>query len=889
MRPPDVIQSVIRSWERKEYFQALLHAWGLNGFPYSAIRKLELHLTLRNLVFQACHFAVTQLGGMRGQKEEATTHLNELLSRPVPSCLVDHETVELNEAWCQSYRRRMVLAHLLCARAVVESMPADGVPSDGAFQTINSELSIHGAAPLTLAFLGDLCRQLFTGPRPHKAVREVWFPLARSDGGRESAEIAKFMLEPLAGEEGAVFIAVEQAFVPVDADFEQVFCHAPQLLAAQGICSPLSNVCVRIERAINPGLIDTPLLGSSCGGALALGLRSLWTGEPLKDDLVISFALTGSADLEPDGRCYPICFDAPKLRAVAHLARSTGRRIAFLVAEDQRLVGQTLNVDVVTSATLQDALTEAATTDNSGDTRGPAAVRCKTQAPRMSAQLQSQIEEARRATRKHDHDAAAQLWGEARKLAEGERNKPAEIRARLELCLVHLRDGRDVDEILPELNQCIREAKDPACGTQRPRLLHLLGEAHRLKGDPDQARGFFLSSLELARASAQKPDEGWALLSLSTLGQDTKARLELIQNAYDCFSAAYASGDQEQQHTAQHGSAFCHSLRAEVFGHRRIDDAMAEYARAIAGFRQLGREYEWNQANALFERGDLHARADDPELAAKDLFAAAELFKALDDPFMEAKSIMGLAELLDKCGQLTESQPYYEAAAAAVGRLKNQRNSAWIWFRYGLKLITLRDFEQGKAILASLVSKDWLGPSQRLDVFKQLCLVAKVTGNQEELECHSSAALDVIDKQIAVATDAEQRRRLIISKGHCFEELGDPDRAEVCFRRAIHAFESIEDRHGQIECWFNIAQLLAKKKQRKEEREGYEKVLSLIGDDRSSIHRGMALTMLAQLDIAEEQFEHARECLDLAEQANEPFNPMIPFIVQDLRSKLPAT
>ena len=45
--------------------------------------------------------------------------------------------------------------------------------------------------------------------------------------------------------------------------------------------------------------------------------------------------------------------------------------------------------------------------------------------------------------------------------------------------------------------------------------------------------------------------------------------------------------------------------------------------------------------------------------------------------------------------------------------------------------------------------------------------------------------------------------------------------------------------------------------------------------------------MLAQLDIAEEKFEHARQCLDLAEQQNEPFNPMIPLLVQDLRSKLP--
>ena len=172
-----------------------------------------------------------------------------------------------------------------------------------------------------------------------------------------------------------------------------------------------------------------------------------------------------------------------------------------------------------------------------------------------------------------------------------------------------------------------------------------------------------------------------------------------------------------QLSTALHSVTLC---AAEVFGPLRIDDAMAEYARALAIFRRLGAEYEWDQANIMFERGDLHGRADDPELAAKDLFAAAELFKKIDDHFMEAKSIMGLAELLDKCGHRAESRPYYEAAVAAVSQVKNQRNGAYIWFRYGLKLLELHEFEEGKSILTSMLSSDWLRPSQRLDVLKHV-------------------------------------------------------------------------------------------------------------------------------------------------------------------------
>ena len=35
-----------------------------------------------------------------------------------------------------------------------------------------------------------------------------------------------------------------------------------------------------------------------------------------------------------------------------------------------------------------------------------------------------------------------------------------------------------------------------------------------------------------------------------------------------------------------------------------------------------------------------------------------------------------------------------------------------------------------------------------------MCLVVKAPGHEEELECHSNAALGLIDEQIAIATSA---------------------------------------------------------------------------------------------------------------------------------------
>jgi len=348
------------------------------------------------------------------------------------------------------------------------------------------------------------------------------------------------------------------------------------------------------------------------------------------------------------------------------------------------------------------------------------------------------------------------------------------------------------------------------------------------------------------------------------------------------------SGDKEKQRAAKEGYAACHSWRAAIFDYLRIDDAMAEYARALDVFRDLGEDYEWDMADILFQRGDLQARADDPQLAWKDLLAASELFRKHDDQGREAECILGVAELLDKVGRRLESKGYYQAAASIAIQQNNRKKGAWILFRYACKLGELHEFEEAKTILNGLLGAGWLQPKQRLDVLKILCLNAKATGQQEELELHTKAAIEIIDGQIAEAKAADERRWLIISKGQMLEDLDEDERAIACFNRGIEAFEAVDDRQGLIECWSHIAEFMGKQKKRSEQREAYEKVLSLIGDDKDYFHLPMTLTMLAQLDIFEQRFEEARKLLDQAEQENKKLrNPAVLLIVHDLRSKLP--
>jgi len=189
-----------------------------------------------------------------------------------------------------------------------------------------------------------------------------------------------------------------------------------------------------------------------------------------------------------------------------------------------------------------------------------------------------------------------------------------------------------------------------------------------------------------------------------------------------------------------------------------------------------------------------------------------------------------------------------------------------------------------------LLEADWLKPGQRLDILKILCLTAKANGEQHELKEYSEALLKILDDQINCAASGGERRHLILSKGHTLDELEEHERALECYRRCVEACERANDRDGLIESWWSIAQALGKGKRREQERQAYEKILSLDGGTSDDFHFPMALTMLAQLDIMEQRFDDARARLDHAERENEhQRNPLVGFLVKDLRDKLPAT
>ena len=197
--------------------------------------------------------------------------------------------------------------------------------------------------------------------------------------------------------------------------------------------------------------------------------------------------------------------------------------------------------------------------------RGEDITRHSTKVP--SDELDGLKRQAYRAGRRHQEDEALRLWSEIRQRAEDANLESEVVSADLEAVFVRMQHGADLDEVLSDLDRCITSAASVDLGHERSRMLQLLGEAHRIKRNWDQAAGAINKALELARKGDRPDDEGWALLSLAVLEHhrgDKKSGAEsaLIDKAYDCFSAAYATGNEDRVLSARQGFANCHFSRA---------------------------------------------------------------------------------------------------------------------------------------------------------------------------------------------------------------------------------------------------------------------------------------------------------------------------------------
>jgi HEAT repeat protein len=246
----------------------------------------------------------------------------------------------------------LALGHVLAA--------AQLVAREGRWSADDSE-HLLGLLPAEIAaayprpFLRDLLRQLGGRPTTPIATARVLFPLVLPSA---DAVLARFQLDLLPDGTDQVFLdphqAVSRELGPVfAATFDQARDIARGLLGdgARG-----GDVRVAIEphdESSETDLQRYPLFGTSAGGALALGLWSLWQGMPLDTGLVVSFALAADGK-DTDGRCHEVGGDIKKARGVLE----RGFRTFLLAAEqpvDVDAWGKELGLTVARAATLHEA------------------------------------------------------------------------------------------------------------------------------------------------------------------------------------------------------------------------------------------------------------------------------------------------------------------------------------------------------------------------------------------------------------------------------------------------------------------------------------------------------------------------------------------------------
>ncbi|HSA43004.1 MAG TPA: hypothetical protein P5112_04925 [Bacteroidales bacterium] len=506
-------------------------------------------------------------------------------------------------------------------------------------------------------------------------------------------------------------------------------------------------------------------------------------------------------------------------------------------------------------------------------------------------EIKDKIELARKATRKGNFTQSTRIWKTIRDFSLNTDDKKLTIRANLEIALSMVRDDRhDLENPLKIANDCLNESKKVNLGNQKGRVLQILGEIHRLKGNIDQARGFQNASIEYSKEKGEKDIEAWTYLSMSLLSKSIKEPIDIqlgyVKQAYDAFTNLQITSKDNNNENTISGYAACHTLRADIFGYNQFDNAISEYSLALSLYKQLGKSWEYDLGKIYLERGEMQIMRDDFEQGVQDLINAEKIFTKLRNHYMAAKCIMACAELLDKRGARTESEKYFKSAFLKVSLVKDEHKQSWFYFRYAMKLLELGEHDSAKQILLVLLSRKSTTDSQKLDVLKTLSDLAKILKDDDELLQYEEYSLSIIEKLIYEAIKPNEKLKLIIKKAQAYEGLKKYELALETFDRAIKLSESLQTKDALADCWASKAQVYGFMDNKVEERKAYEYVITLIGEDNESPQLITTLTMLAQIEVKESNFNKAREFLDKAEILCKNVMPFMLFVINDIRSRL---
>lgn len=242
-----------------------------------------------------------------------------------------------------------------------------------ALQLMSASRILSGAFPQ--AFWLDLV-DLLSGMRDAEirsasavasASITIAFPLVLSEslvvnGDSLNVILSDFVCTPTSYGEGEAYLDPEQVLMRcLTRDFSDVFSQSSKIIRQlyDGLDAMSVRISIRSRIPSNDIFLQKLTLGgSSGGGALGVGLYSLWKGNksPIPPDSAVSFSLIDSSKNVVDGRCHAVGSAYEKIRGAAR----AGITRLLVAAEQESQVafyGHLQNVAIVGAATVQEALT----------------------------------------------------------------------------------------------------------------------------------------------------------------------------------------------------------------------------------------------------------------------------------------------------------------------------------------------------------------------------------------------------------------------------------------------------------------------------------------------------------------------------------------------------
>jgi PAS domain S-box-containing protein len=321
----------------------------------------------------------------------------------------------------------------------------------------------------------------------------------------------------------------------------------------------------------------------------------------------------------------------------------------------------------------------------------------------------------------------------------------------------------------------------------RGAVLAAVGGVYERRGDYDQAREAYESSLARYRESGDGDGEIESLHSLGDVAQN--------RGSYDRAQEYYEDGlALAAERNDRSGEADClYGLGSIAYERGGYDEARAYYEQSLETARDCGdRETE---AASHMGLGGVAWRQGEYDRARDSYGQSLAIQQATDDRYGQAESLMRLGNIAFRRGAYDEAQEYYERSIEIRREIGDRNGEAELLTNIGLVMVKRGAFTQAREYYEqSLAIKRESGDrnGQAL-ILNNLSEIAIQAGDYDEAEADADESL-ALKREIG---DRNGEASSLNNRGVVARDRGNYDQARDRVADSLAIFEDIGNRTGE--------------------------------------------------------------------------------------------